>query len=221
MPSGLNATFMMNAVWPTSGSRTGCQRPLAERDTGIHQRVGGLPQRSGCGVTALSRKAEGECGIGLADVAGCRRHAERNRLVALAHSFFPLYPCDRSRSDSSDGEQNQTDDRDAAQAPEAALLTPILTGQFVFGLAMDRGGQVGDLLTEQRRGRIPRRITGDVDVQRFGRQDATLCQHRQRRIRTIRIKPLGGFIPGNLAACHHEQQPLRPTLAQANSRPPC
>ena len=68
--------------------------------------------------------------------------------------------------------------RSASQASKPVLLAQILAGQFVFGFAVDRGGQIGDLLPEQCGFGIPRGILADVDVQRLGSQHAGLGQHR-------------------------------------------
>ena len=99
-------------------------------------------------------------------------------LVTLVYRFLSLHDRDRCRGEREHGQHHQAGDRGAAQATEAALLAQILAGQFVFGFAVDRGGQVGDLLPEQRCRGIPRGVIADVDVERLGRQHPGLGQHR-------------------------------------------
>ena len=109
----------------------------------------------------------------------------------------------------------------AAETTETALLANVIAGQFVLGFAVDRGGQVGDLVAEHRCVRVPRRVGADVDVKRFGGEHPWLGQHRQRRVGPVGVKPSGRFIPAQVTIGHHDQQRLRALAAPASVRPPC
>ena len=81
-------------------------------------------------------------------LACCRFVALVYRFLPLLYRFLSLEERDDCCDDRDDGQNGQADDRGTPQAAEAALLAHILAGQFVLGLAMDRGGQVGDFVAE-------------------------------------------------------------------------
>ena len=118
------------------------------------------------------------------------------RFLSLAIASCCFTTAIAAAASATHGQHHQAGYRSAAQAAEPALLAQVLAGQFVFGFAVDRGGQVGDLLPEQRCRGIPRGVVADVDVERLGRQNPGLGQHRQRRIRAVRVKPCRVFVPG-------------------------
>ncbi len=168
----------------------GLPRSLAEGDAGIHQRVGGLPQRSGCGIAALGGKGKGESGIGLADVTRYRRSGERNGLVALSHSFFPLYPCDRSRGDRA-ATVSRTRLTIATRRRRRKRRCSRRSSPASSSLGLPWIGAARSVTFSRNSGAAGSHGASPVTSTYNGSVVNTpgCGQHRQRRIRTIRVKP--------------------------------
>ena len=152
--------------------RPASARPAVPRKSGCLRRVGRRRAGLGFGVQPL-----GDGGVTLAD-----------RFVLLAHRHQRGHHRDHRQ-------HRQRRDRPRPQPPKPPLLTQIITGQLIFGLAVNRGRQRGDLLPQRRRTHIPGRIGADIDEKRLHRQHTRLGERRHRRVTGLRIKPLPGAVP--------------------------
>lgn len=94
------------------------------------------------------------------------------------------------------------------------MLTQVIAGQLVLRFAVDRSGQRGELLPKRRTALIPRRITTDIDEERFGRQRPRLSEHRNSRIRCLRVKTPAVAIPVQSPAGEHQHQLLAAAMLQ-------
>ena len=166
----------------------------AALDDGVEQSTGGgIPRQYVRGEQFLNGPNVA-AGLGLGHhERGLRHQSTRLRAVALVDGFltlvhrflslafgFPaLHDRDSGGGNRTHGEQRQPGDGGAAQALGATLFAQIFACQFVFGLAVDWGGKVGDFLPEQGGVGIPRGVVADVHEERFGGKHSGLRQQSE------------------------------------------
>ena len=148
-------------------------------------------------------------------VSGLRREPQRDRLVALRDRFLsslggllPLTGGDDGPHHRDHAQQRQSGDCRRPHPAITLLRLKVVTGQLVFGLAVNRRSDRGDLLPQCGIARIPRGILTDVDEERLSRKRSRLQQHRRGGVGQGGVKTPRLLVPLQLTAGQHQQQLL-------------